>query len=407
MEWNWHIALDVLWLLIIAAFAVWLGILSFKNSEARGWLIMRWVVTGVIVFQLWRNIGPMLMQGGGQTISGMLTATVLLFGVAILWRGSLIDICVKPLTSMFDGGSEPPELKPFYSIATTKRKRGQYAEAVVAVREQLAKFPDDFEGLMLLASIQAENQMDLPAAERTLENFCAKPKSPERQAAAAWNTLADWHLKIGTDADSARAALQKIIDHYPGTELALRAEHRIAHLVDAEKMLMEQHDRPTIQVPEGVPNLGLRDSSELVKPPEIEPGKLAAAYVRQLEIHPHDSEVREKLALIYARDFQRLDLATLELSQLINEPRHNPKQIAQWLNLLANLQVELGADMDTVVATLQQIVTRFPDLPVADVTRRRLARINSEFKGKEETPGVKLGVYEKNIGLKYGSPRKL
>src|SRR6202012_1459378 len=100
---------------------------------------------------------------------------------------------------------------------------------------------------------------------------------------------------------------------------------------------------------------------------EVEPGKLAAAHVKHLEAHPHDTEGREKLALIYARDFKRLDLATMELAQLINEPRQAPKQIAQWLNLLANLQVELGADVETVTATLQQIVTRFPDLPMADV----------------------------------------
>ena len=125
-----------------------------------------------------------------------------------------------------------------------------------------------------------------------------------------------------------------------------------------------------------------------------------------LEAHPHDSEVREKLAVIYAKDFQRLDLATMELVQLINETRHTPKQIAGWLNLLANFQVELGADMDTVRSTLQTIVDRFPDLPLADVTRRRLVRINSEFKAKETTAGVKLGEYEQNIGLKYGGPRK-
>jgi hypothetical protein len=75
--------------------------------------------------------------------------------------------------------------------------------------------------------------------------------------------------------------------------------------------------------------------------------------------------------------------------------------------VLANLQIELGADVATVRGTLEKIVELYPDLPVAEITRRRLARINSEFKGKTETPGVKLGVYEQNIGLKYGSPRKL
>ena len=90
------------------------------------------------------------------------------------------------------------------------------------------------------------------------------------------------------------------------------------------------------------------DSTEFLKPQEIAPGKLAAAHVKHLETHPHDSEVREKLALIYAKDFKRLDLATMELAQLINEPRHSPKQIAGWLNLLANFQIESGADVATV-----------------------------------------------------------
>jgi hypothetical protein len=206
--------------------------------------------------------------------------------------------------------------------------------------------------------------------------------------------------------DSARAALQKIIDLYPDTEMALAAEQRIAHLGGAEKILLEHHDRQNIAVPAGVNNIGLLDSSAFLQPKEIEPGKLAAAHVKHLEAHPHDSEVREKLAMIYAHDFQRLDLATMELAQLINEPRHSPKQIANWLNQLANFQVELGADVDTVRETLEKIVERFPNLPIAEVTQRRLARLNLEFKGKEKTPGVKLGVYEQNIGLKYGQPKR-
>ena len=149
------------------------------------------------------------------------------------------------------------------------------------------------------------------------------------------------------------------------------------------------------------------DSTEFLRPKEIEPGKLAAVYVKHLEQHPHDTEVREKLATIYARDFQRLDLATLELEQLINEPKHKPKQVAAWLNLLANFQVELGADVPTVTATLEEIAARFPDSPMAEIAQRRLARISLELQSKKETPSVKLGVYEQDIGLKYGLPRQL
>jgi hypothetical protein len=169
---------------------------------------------------------------------------------------------------------------------------------------------------------------------------------------------------------------------------------------------MAQHNRERIVVPEGVHNLGLRDSASLIRPVEIEPGKMAEAHLKHLAEHPHDSDVREKLALIYAQHFKRLDLATMELATLINEPRHSARQLAGWLNMLANFQIELGGDIETVRDTLQKIVERFPDLPLAHVTQRRLARLDSEFKAKTETPGVKLGVYEQNIGLKYGTPRK-
>jgi hypothetical protein len=259
----------------------------------------------------------------------------------------------------------------------------------------------------LLAAIQAENLQDLSGAENTLNSFCAHTKSPDQHVASAWTQLADWHLKPGQDVDSARAVLQKIADHFPGTELSLRAEQRMAHLVETEKILLAQHNRERKVVPEGVHNLGLQDSMKTLRPPEIEPGKLAEAHLKHLAEHPHDSDIREKLALIYARDFKRLDLATMELAVLINEPRHSPRQIGAWLNMLANFQVDLGADIATVRDTLQKIVDNFPDLPLAQVTQRRLARLDSEFKAKAETPGIKLGVYEQNIGLKYGSPRKL
>ena len=213
---------------------------------------------------------------------------------------------------------------------------------------------------MLLASVQAENLADLAGAEVTLNHFCEWPDAPEKQVAAAYTQLADWHLKLGADADAARAALRKIVARFPDTETALQAEQRIAHLSEAEKMILARHDRQNVVLPEGVQNIGLLDSTEFLKPREVEPGKLAAAHVKHLEAHPHDTEVREKLALIYARDFKRLDLATMELAQLINEPKHKPKQVAHWLNLLANLQIELGADMATVRATLEKIVEQIP-----------------------------------------------
>jgi len=407
MNWIRENLSNVIWGVIVAAGGIWLLIHTLKQSTGRGLLIFKFVVTAAVLWFIFHTVAPGFAKGGGDAVNGLLLMAICGGVLAATWRESIIELIVTPLTSMYDGGSEAPDKKPFYSIVNAKRKRGLYHEAVAEVRRQLDNYPNDFEGVMLLASIQAENMNDLQAAENTLNHFCEWPKAPDRQVAVAWTTMADWHLKFSLDADAARASLQKIIARFPETELALRAEQRLAHLVDAEKMLLAQHDRPAMMVPEGVHNLGLRDSSTVIQAPEIEPGKLAAAHVKHLATHPHDSEVREKLAVIYARDFQRLDLATGELLQLINEPRHSAKQIAGWLNQLANFQIELGADIEVVRSTLQALVDRFPDLPLADLTRRRLARLNSEFKGKEKTPGVQLGVYEQNIGLKYGSARKL
>ena len=337
---------------------------------------------------------------------GPLYVAVMGIVVAVLWTPHLGEWLASPLSGLFDGGHEPPERKPYYSVAMTRRNRGKPQEAAVEIRRQLASFPHDFEGVMLLARVLAEDLADLAGAEDTLNHFCDWPDAPSKQVAAAYTQLADWYLKLAADAESARAALQKIIARFPDTESALQAEQRIAHLSDAEKMIRAQQERSPVELPPGVQNVGLLDSTDFLKPPEAEPGLLAAAHVKHLEAHPHDTEVREKLALIYARDFQRLDLATLELAQLINEPMHQPKQIAHWLNLLANLQLELGADLATVQATLGKIVERFPDLPVAGLAQRRLDRLGNEFKGLKPAATVKLGTYEQNIGLKYGAPRK-
>lgn len=394
-----------MWLGFIVIGAIVASYFSFKHSTNRGGLVVKWLVTAAVVGYILKSVVPAFAAGGQMALGGLVSMLFLGGILAATWRHSIIELIASPFMSLYDGGNEEIEAKPYYSIATTQRKKGNYAVAVAEVRKQLEKFPDDFEGVMLLASIHAENLNDLTAADTVLNRFCEGKKVADVHVAAAWTAMADWHLKHGVDADSARVSLEKIIARFPGTELALKAEQRLAHLGATEKILMEQHDRPKIQMREGAKNIGLLDSTEFLKPKEIEPGKLAAAYVKQLEAHPHDSDTREKLATIYARDFQRLDLATMELGHLIKESRHSPKQIAGWLNLLANFQVELGEDINTVRATLMQIVDNYPGLPIADVTRRRLERLNSEFKGKEKSaPGVQLGEYEQNIGLKYGRP---
>jgi hypothetical protein len=400
-----EIALDVFWIAIIVGFIGWIVIRSLKRNGDPPRLILKWILSLIIAGIHFFTTVPNLAKGGGDAINGLMVTLVLLVVLTIIWRDSILEIISGWFGSLYDGGRAEIEPKPYYSAAISKRKWNKPLEAIVAIREQLAKFPNDFEGVTLLANIQAEDMKDLPSAEITFDHFCNSPDAPPNQVAAAWTQMADWHLKIASDADSARAALEKIIAKFPDSTLSFAAAQRIAHLGGAEKILLAAHDRRPVFVPEGVKNIGLLDSSAHLIPEETVPEELAAVYVKHLEQHPLDTEVREKLAVIYARHYQRLDLATMELTQLIEEPNQSAKSVAHWLNLLANLQIKGGADCDTVRATLEKIVERFPGLPVAEIAQSRLARLKLEFKGEEEkTPGKKLGVYEQNVGLKYGSP---
>ena len=397
-----------------AVFLGWFIFHGVRNSDDPPKMIFKCLfsvvlVTGAIFFI--RSLMGHLSGGetpGNYGVAFLITGCIAACGIilSIMWTPHLSDFLISPLTNMFDGGKEPPEPKPYYSIAISKRKLNRPLEAVVEVRRQLAKFPNDYEGVVLLANIQAEDMKDLQSAEITLNHFCDSPDAPPKQVAAALTQMADWHLKIAQDSYSARASLEKIIAKYPDSELSLAAAQRIAHLGGTEIQLLAAQDRQAVSVPEGVKNVGLLDSSAHLIPEETNPEMLAAVYVKHLAQHPLDTEAREKLAVVYADHYKRLDLAALELKQLIEQPNQPVKRVAHWLHLLANLQIRHGADYETVRGTLENIVKRFPDLPVAESARSRLARLKLEIKGQQkETPGVKLGVYEQNIGLKYGSPR--
>ena len=376
-----------------------------KDSEAPWRIIFQCAVTIFVIYLEFTVAQPAFARGGSESMFGLGTTMFLALVLNILWRNAIIDFICRPLTNLLTGGSEGSDKTPLYSIALAKRQRGQYNEAIAEIRQQLDKFSNDLEGVMLLAAIQAENLKDLPAAEVTLNRFCDRPAAPPNAVAIALTQLADWHLKIA-DLDSARAAFQKIVVRYPSTAASVRAGQRLAHLGETEKIILARHDRQNITVPEGLRNLGLLESTSFLRSVETDPKRLAEACIHHLEVHPYDSVEREKLATLYAREFKRLDLAEAELDQLINETNHKPKQVAHWLNLLASFQIELGADAPTVRATLTKIVDRFTALPVAEIAQRRLALLNNEFRGRQEPSVVKLGAYEQNIGLKYGKHRR-
>jgi tetratricopeptide (TPR) repeat protein len=405
MEFALRFTFGIAVIVAVVAGGSWIGLRLLKSSVDPAALLFRWVLTIVVVgggyfFINW-IIGP---NGDGlEKIIGMFAGMFLGLVLAFIWGPAIAEKVSDAIGSLFTGGSEPPVPEPFYSIAIGKRKQGKYREAVYEVQKQLEQFPTDVTGHMMLAQIQAEDLNDLAAAQLTIERFCAQPDHTPPQIANAFNALADWHLKLH-DPDAARAALEQIMARLPATDQAQLAAQRIAHLASKE-MLLAAHEHRPIELRQGPRDLGLmKDPSSLVKT-EQDPAEVAAQLVKHLELHPLDNEAREKLATLYAEHYQRLDLAADQLEQLITAPNQPGKEVARWLNLLADLQLKHGADYDAIRGTLQRVLDLFPELAAAQLAQQRIELLRLELKGKEKSQVVKLGSYEKDLGLKRPPPR--
>jgi tetratricopeptide (TPR) repeat protein len=377
-------------LVVAAAGLGWFIWRTIRRATDPGEMTVKWIITVpllvlcILAVPLFGPMGPFVI-----------VACAVVF--CIIWTPHIGAALAKPITSLFDGGDLPPIPAPLYSIARSRQKQGRALEAVMAIREQLQKFPTDLEGHLLLAQIQAEDLKDLEAAEQTIQRLVAQPGHAPRNMVYALYSLADWFLSVRNDRDSARRVLEQLLAMYPDSEFALGAAQRIAHLGSDEV------DRKYDVTP-GIKNLGLVMGHPRLAPETINPEELAAVYVKHLEEHPMDTEVREKLALLYAGHYQRVDLALSELEQMITQPNQPARLVNRWLNVVADVQVRAGADYDTVRATLERIIERDPNAAAAEMARNRIARVKLELKANDPTKEVKMGSYEQNIGLRQGGP---
>jgi DNA polymerase elongation subunit (family B) len=114
-------------------------------------------------------------------------------------------------------------------------------------------------------------------------------------------------------------------------------------------------------------------------------------------------EAREKLATIYANQFQRIPLAIDQIRLLIDQPGQPPKRIVGWLNRIADLELRADTGVDAARSALEEIHARYPDSPWSEHATLRIATLRKAAKANTPTPTLKIGVYEQNIGLKRGS----
>lgn len=395
----WTIVKICIPLVVIIPFTIWVFIDVFRKTEEPGLLIFKWVSTVALALFTWFVIGPIVRAGGYGAMGGIIIVMACGWVFAFIWRRNLASMFAKPFADLYTGGDAPPDPTPLYSIAIAQRKRGYYDEAIATVRKELERFPEHFEGELLLAEIQAENLNDLPGAAITIERICNQEGHSPRNTALALNTLADWYLKYNRDIDTARETLQRIVALFPDSEMSVLASQRIATLANPDH-LMAKHEPKSFTVAEGVKNMGLIAPEFHPKPAGEDASRRAGELVAHLQSYPLDADARERLAVIYSEHYNRLDMATDQLEQNINHPNQPQKRVVHWLNLLADLQVRHGAAYEIVRATVQRIIDLFPKSAASEVAANRIAHLKLELKAKQTVSAVKLGTYDQDIGLK-------
>lgn len=376
----------------------WFVRLTMRESKDPRAIRLKWIITFLLIGGL---LVPAVAMG--PSVLGAIFVPIVCVAVGVvlslLWTPHIVAVLVKPVTSAIDGGDTELEPRPLYSIAISKRKATKIQEAIEEVRGQLEKFPGDFEGEMLLASMYAEDLKDLSRASVEVQRICNRSSVMPGQLAGALNAMADWHVRFGQDVESARQCLELVIERLPGTPFEGSARQRLAHLSDVSTLVERAEPAPLV-LKEGVKNIGLRTESKSLLPKELSAAEKAAQWVHRLEQFPEDHEAREQLSAVYLNDYDRPVMAIQELEHLIGRPHQPAKKMVEWLNKIADVQVRRLNDVEAAAQTLSRIIELFPNFAAAETARSRINLLRLEAKGQQKTAALTLGEYEQRLGLK-------
>ena len=298
------------------------------------WRIIASIILIYFAFKIYDPTSPQL--------SLLIIPPLLITGM--LWVGPIFENLTEKFFRSLYGFGDKIENKPKYNPAESKWKSGRPKEAIKLIEEQLAEFPEDFEGQMLKAQIQMESLKDFASAEATLLEISSQKKHNAGKIALVLNQLADWYLKKD-DKESTKKILMGLCARYPKTQIEFNCSQRLARMDFA----IDSTDK--------------RDASELV-----------SLCLKQLDQHPLDCHTREQLARIYFNRYDKPDLAWEEMNKLFSNPFQHPRDITRWLNLMADWHLKRN-NPNGARACLEQIISRYPDLPYAEEADNRLTKI--------------------------------
>ena len=366
----------------IGAFLIWGLIASFRRTDDARGLAKKWIWTLILV-GIALSINIALFKTGSMIAGAAVPIFTALFAIiiGIIWASSLGEMLASPLTNLFSGGSAYDRATPIYGIAEARRKRGLYEESIAEVKKQLAKFPGDLTGTMMLVDLYAKDMKQMGEAQEAVESYLNEGPHPAKNTFLALAHLADAYITHDSNRAQAKQCLERIQTLCEGTEQEMIAAQRLAHLTTDEQ-LEAKHKAKRVHLQPYERGLGLRSNTRDLRPKEKPPEQIANEYIQQLNEHPLDLETRENLALLYANHYQRLDMAIDQLETMVTFRNQSPRQIVKWLNLMADLHIKLSGSITDARACLDRVCQLFPDSPHEAQARKRIHLLGREKKGR-------------------------
>ena len=390
-------------LLIPLLYFIWKQIKNPNNDPVK--VIVRWVITLMAVFFVF--YGPAQSGGGIGLIFVLLLMIPCLVLIGLMWAPAIGNWVASPITNAMTGDSRESYNKPEYGIAIARRKRGRYVEAIEAIDVQLAKYPGNLDGLMLKATIEAENLGDLSAAAATIQETLSDQGQLNYRLPVALNKMAEWQLTIAGDSDAARRTLQQIRTAQPNSQAAQLAAQRLASLdssEESESAVVDFNESYQKLVEESAQKDDFTSPLELPKAIELNQQqvheKAFQTCLSRVETHPDSINNREELAALYLGEGKEPAMALKQYEYLLALPGTTIHQKTAWLNKIADIQIKSGESYETIRATLEQIIALDPRAAPAARAQQRISYLPIELRSaNRKTKRLKLGSYDDELGL--------
>lgn len=289
-------------------------------------------------------------------------------GLLAWWLGAagigfVVVVLAMPLLQILGRHKHKPV--PMYAKAVARMKFGKYAEAEQEVIRQLEQCENDYDGWMMLAQLYAESFHELDQAEATVRELCDQPDLTPFQVSQAFNRLADWQLRLGSNIEGTRRALREVIARTDGTPFARTAQFKLKQLPHDQEELAEQRAPKRIRLPSLSDGSVASQPAEKGAPRREEARRQIDRWRVRLELSPDDFDLRERIAVLQAEELGDAKQAIATIEALLAHPDLPAERVPVWLAHLATWQLKLRHDEPAARRLLERLLREYPGTPHA------------------------------------------